>query len=561
MQTKSFLVKGSVLGFAICIAISLAITARAQITFTVDSTKTWSGWMNVYSIIDGGQGSYLWGSPWGTAALMAFFDGTNSLTLLPNTNTYNPADPYWVNPDGTGAKWMEANFYIDCGTAYGGQTIVFTGQVFSNTLVYPYNAVAFIKEFAPGYAFLGMTTEPLFDGFTFAVTRSIGSGNICQYGFMLTGPNANPTNLPNLGKVVIAVQNPALSVLPMANQAVVEGQTATFNVVAQGTPPFNYMWAHVTASSSNVLSDGGRISGAATANLTISNVTFADVGTYYVTVWNRAGTNSVWAYLTVIPLELARTNLLIDPGFERGVFAPAGDIGWFNFGGSAIQNTNDRYYFSETYVTVADGTNCCQIYTSGEWNGVFQDRPASPGELYTASAWFLTPAEDQIAGSNVCFLEVQFRDAADVVLVQYASGMVDTNFPTNTWIQLVPTNIRAGDFVTELGTADYLVAPPGTAKVRFQFTYRSVGGWGSVYVDKAELRLRAPAFVNAALSGTNILISFPTRYGPTYQVYYKTNLADTVWLPLGSPVAGDGTVKTVQDSVLATTRFYTVNTK
>jgi len=561
MQIKSSTVKCRLAWLIIALTTFWAASNHAQITFVVDPTKPWGGWMNVYENAGGYQGNYLWGSAWGTTSLMAFWDGTNSLTLLPNTNTYNPTDPYWVNPDGSGAKWMEANFYIDCGTAYGGQTVVFTGEVYSNTLVSPYNAVAFIKEFAPGYAYLGMTTEPLIDGSTFTVTRAIGSGNICQYGFMLTGPNANPTNLPNLGKAVVAVQMPALSVSPLTNQALVEGQTATFNVVAQGTPPLNYMWAHVTSTSSNVLTDGGKITGATTASLTVSNVTFADAGTYYATVWNNAGTNSVWAYLTVIPVELARTNMLIDPGFEQGAFAPAGDVGWFNFGGSAIQNTNDRYMYSETYVSVVDGTNCCQIYAQGEWTGVFQDRPATAGEVYTASAWFLTPVEDQIAGSNVCFLEVQFRDAADVPLVQYSSAMVDTNFPTSTWIQLVPTNIRAGDFVTPLGTSEYMIAPPGTAKVRYQFTYHSVGGWGSVYVDGAELKLRAPAFVRASLSGTNVLISFPTRYGLRYQVFYKTNLTDPTWQPLGSAITGDGTVKTVQDHVSATTRFYTVNTQ
>ncbi|MCS7337879.1 MAG: immunoglobulin domain-containing protein [Verrucomicrobiae bacterium] len=553
-------IKPNLLALVLCVAGGLATSSNAQPTFYVETNKPWLGWMNVYSISGGSQGSYLWGSAWGTTNLIAVFDGTNTLTLLPNTNTYNPADPYWVNPDGTGAKWMEANFYVDCGTAYGGQTVVFTGEVFSNTLVHPYSAVAFIKEFTPGYGWIGMSIEPLYSESAFTVTRTIGPGNICQYGFMLTGPNANPTNLPNLGKVVIAVQNPALAVLPLANQAVVEGQTAIFTVTAQGTAPFNYRWAHVTATSSNVLANGGRIAGATTHSLTISNVTSADAGAYWVTVWNNAGTNSVWAYLEVIPLEVARTNLLIDPGFEKGAFAPMPDIGWFNFGGAAIQNTNDFYYGSETHVAVVEGTNCCQIYAQAEWNGVFQDRPAAPGEVYTAKAWFLTPAEDKISENNVCFLEVQFRDAADAVLVQYASAMVDANFPANTWVQLMPTNIRAGDFITPLGTADYMVAPPGTAKVRFQITYRSVGGRGSVYVDGAELKLRAPV-VAAQRSGTNVVISFPTRYGPQYQLYYKTNLADPAWVPIGTQVQGDGRVKSIQEPVGPGTRFYTVNAR
>jgi hypothetical protein len=53
----------------------------------------------------------------------------------------------------------------------------------------------------------------------------------------------------------------------------------------------------------------------------------------------------------------------------------------------------------------------------------------------------------------------------------------------------------------------------------------------------------------------NVLISFPTLYGLNYQVEYKSNLTDPSWTTLGSPVAGDGTVKTVVEPV-GTRRFY-----
>jgi hypothetical protein len=235
-------------------------------------------------------------------------------------------------------------------------------------------------------------------------------------------------------------------------------------------------------------------------------------------------------------------------------------VGWFNFGGSAKQNTNNFYYNSVTPVVVVEGTNCVQTYPAGVWNGFFQDRPAQPGQVYTADCWFLTPTEDPIAGSNTCYLEVQFRNAADGVLVQYASATFDTNFPLATWVKLTPTNINSGDFTTFLGTSQYLVAPAGTAKLRYQITYHGLGGPGSVYVDAARLMLEETP-VTATSSAGNVQLTFPTIYGINYQVYYRTSLTETVWHTLGSPVPGTGGLKTVSDSTSGAARFYTVNTQ
>lgn len=198
--------KASVIAVGMAWLLSAATELKA-VTFGVDPSLPWVGWMNVYDNVNGAPGSYLWGSGWGVLDLRAYLTST-SLTLAPNTNTYNPSDPYWVNPDGSGAKWMEANFYVDTGNAYGGQTVTFTGYTVANTLVSPYSSVAFIKEFAPGYVWVGMTTTPLLSDSTFSVSRAISAGNIAQFGFMTTGPNANP-NL-DYGTVVILVPEPSI---------------------------------------------------------------------------------------------------------------------------------------------------------------------------------------------------------------------------------------------------------------------------------------------------------------------------------------------------------------
>jgi len=178
--------------------------------YGVDPSYSWIGWMNVYENLNGSPGSYLWGSAWGVTDLRAYLTST-TLTLAPNTNTYNPADPYWVNVDGSGAKWMEANFYVDLGTSVGGDTVTFSGNTIANTLVSPYSSVAFIKEFTSSYGWVGISTAPITTGSPFTVSRAIGAGNIAQFGFMTTGPNANPLTANELGTVVIAVPEPSVA--------------------------------------------------------------------------------------------------------------------------------------------------------------------------------------------------------------------------------------------------------------------------------------------------------------------------------------------------------------
>ena len=73
---------------------------------------------------------------------------------------------------------------------------------------------------------------------------------------------------------------PSVTAQPM-NQTVVEGQTATFSVSANGTAPLRYQW----------LKNGSAISGATTSSYTTPAITASDQGDQFsVTVSNSAGT-------------------------------------------------------------------------------------------------------------------------------------------------------------------------------------------------------------------------------------------------------------------------------
>jgi hypothetical protein len=62
--------------------------------------------------------------------------------------------------------------------------------------------------------------------------------------------------------------------------------------------------------------------------------------------------------------------------------------------------------------------------------------------------------------------------------------------------------------------------------------------------------------MTVSISGPNIQLKFPTQSGHNYTVLYKNTLIGGAWQPLSAAVAGDGTVKTVTDTMAGPKRFY-----
>ena len=78
---------------------------------------------------------------------------------------------------------------------------------------------------------------------------------------------------------------PRITTDPLS-QTVNAGDTVNLSVTATGTGTLNYEWH----GPSGILSNGGKISNATTANLAISNFQAAENGDYYVVVTNTFGT-------------------------------------------------------------------------------------------------------------------------------------------------------------------------------------------------------------------------------------------------------------------------------
>ncbi len=109
------------------------------------------------------------------------------------------------------------------------------------------------------------------------------------------------TNTVNQGislAATLTVIDPVISTQPTASQGVLPGATVNLSVVAAGTPVLTYRWKKGGVD----LNNGGNISGATTANLTLSPVSTGDAGTYTCAVTNGLGSGLISsnAVLTVV---------------------------------------------------------------------------------------------------------------------------------------------------------------------------------------------------------------------------------------------------------------------
>ena len=188
-------------------------SAEAQVSVGVDPSSNWLGFMNVSNLpAPDGDGAYQFGSSWGTADLVAIFDGP-TLQLTPNT--INDPDPYWYigggGPGAPGNKIMEANFYVEDTGTFNGQTVTFSGEVLSNTLDPSYTTVAFIRDFAPDYSSSVGITIPLAPGaFSLSLATINDPARHVQYGFQTVGRNVWFTDVAQFGEVrIAAVPEPA----------------------------------------------------------------------------------------------------------------------------------------------------------------------------------------------------------------------------------------------------------------------------------------------------------------------------------------------------------------
>ena len=123
----------------------------------------------------------------------------------------------------------------------------------------------------------------------------------CLYGGCLAGgANGTGTIFRYTNSLFVPpYQPPYIAAQPPSKTNGLQGMWVTLSAVAKGAPPLSYQW---TKNTTNVLSDGGDISGSATAALVVGPLQASDAGSYALIVTNNYGvTNSITVVLTVTP--------------------------------------------------------------------------------------------------------------------------------------------------------------------------------------------------------------------------------------------------------------------
>lgn len=142
---------------------------------------------------------------------------------------------------------------------------------------------------------------------------SASAGDAGTYDCVVTNTCGSATS----NSVALAVQaGPSITTQP-TNQSVSAGASASFSVVASGSPTLTYAWR----KDSTTLTNGGSITGADTATLTINPAAAGDVGSYDVVITNSCGSaTSDAATLSV------NTGCVADVDDGSGTGAPDGAV-------------------------------------------------------------------------------------------------------------------------------------------------------------------------------------------------------------------------------------------
>ncbi len=151
----------------------------------------------------------------------------------------------------------------------------------------------------------------------------------------------------------ISINGPLQITGQPADQAACIGNTASFNVATSGGSPVSYQWQQDGIN----LTDGGNISGSATATLRITNVTVADAAYYSVVVSNRF--NSLTSEDALLEIVYSPPNLTRQPASQTCV---AGMTATFSV--AAVGDQPLVYQWQENGTNLTDGGNLSGSATS-----------------------------------------------------------------------------------------------------------------------------------------------------------------------------------------------------
>ncbi len=518
------------------------VTGPAGTKVAIDSSKTWLAHMTVYNLPKDG-GNYVFDSGWGVSDLAASFSA-GIITVAPNTSIYRDvalSDGFWWQPDGSGNKNMQADYYVE-NPALSGQIVTFSGYVWTNTLGTNWFTTAFIKELDQnnGYALVQMVTNNLV-GTNFTISMATGSGHLIQYGVETFGPNVNSSIYPNPGHVLVSSNPPSngplITSLPNPVNVLINSN-ATLAVTASGSG-LTYQWKKNGVN----LTNSSSVAGVTTSTLTLSNVTGAAEANYSVVVTDSSLVSSTGKTYVVV---FDPANLSFDPhatlnGYiNQFALNPDNSAGGY-IAGSSYSTDNLRSMIVNGVAYILPNI---AIYDPNNANLVNPD--GSPNR-FLEQDWYI--ANDDLAGFTLTFNGYCPSNSVPAG-VYTASVWIEDFSPSYTLLASATSNLVAGQA--------FSITLPTTAGDHIQYGIR-LGGPGNsptnAVTATAALVSVAPPSLSRSASGNTVNLSFPSVTGHDYNVQYKTIITDTLWQTL-TTVSGTGTNVLVPDNATPGARFY-----
>jgi hypothetical protein len=205
-------------------------------------------------------------------------------------------------------------------------------------------------------------------------------------------------------------------------------------------------------------------------------------------------------------------NVLINPGAETG-----DSTGWTFDADASVASTNGFQYNAgidypptASNILVHSGEYTFKVYQNVVGaTRAYQDIAAAPGSQWAASTYALSHTQDYIQTGGSALVQVVFYDSTGTnALAVYGSDILDPQNPypdppyftllppvavdASGWLFLTVTNSYSSDPASELNWNNHitgnLVAPAGTAVVRYQLEFeQTVGAGGSVFFDDCVL--------------------------------------------------------------------------
>jgi pectate lyase len=256
---------------------------------------------------------------------------------------------------------------------------------------------------------------------------------------------------------------------PPQNQTVPAGQTASFNVTAEGAPPLHYQWYYNT----NIV-----LTGHTNSTLTLTNAQPGDAGSYSVTVTNQFGsTNSTFAELTVTTDSLVAVPDGYATGTTGGGAATPITVSTPAAFHSAVNNDTPAVIIVQGRLdvgTVRIGSNKTILgadANSGLYGGIVQVR----GTNYIFQNLTIGPSHDdamEISGARYVFIhKCEFFDGADgnIDIVRQA------DFVTVSWCKFYYVNQTTHKFVNLIGNGDDVTADAGKLHVTMHHNWYAEG--------------------------------------------------------------------------------------